>query len=48
LILKEKKSPLLKYSTIKLPVLGYRIDDFCYLTDVKTISDQEQEKLKGP
>jgi phosphoribosyl 1,2-cyclic phosphate phosphodiesterase len=30
----------------KLPVLGYRIDDFCYLTDVKTISDQEQEKLK--
>ena len=31
----------------QLPVLGYRIDDFCYLTDVKTISDQEQEKLKG-
>lgn len=30
-----------------LPVLGYRIDDFTYLTDVKTISDQEAEKVKG-
>ena len=31
----------------KLPVMGYRIDDFCYLTDIKTISEREQEKLKG-
>jgi phosphoribosyl 1,2-cyclic phosphate phosphodiesterase len=30
----------------KLPVLGYRIGDFCYLTDVKTISSQEQQKLQ--
>ena len=31
----------------KLPVIGYRIDDFCYLTDIKTINDTEIKKLKG-
>ena len=30
-----------------LPVMGFRIDNFCYLTDVKTISEKEQKKLKG-
>ena len=30
----------------QLSVLGYRIDNFCYLTDVKTISQLEKEKLK--
>lgn len=30
-----------------LQVFGYRIDDFAYLTDVKTIEDSEIEKLKG-
>lgn len=30
-----------------LPVLGFRIDDFTYLTDVKTIADSELEKIKG-
>ncbi len=30
-----------------LPVLGFRIDDFVYLTDVKTISEEEKMKLKG-
>lgn len=30
-----------------LQVFGYRIDDFAYLTDVKTIADSEIEKLKG-
>ncbi len=29
-----------------LPVLGYRIKNFAYLTDVKTISDKELQKLK--
>jgi phosphoribosyl 1,2-cyclic phosphate phosphodiesterase len=29
-----------------LQVFGYRIDDFAYLTDVKTIEDIEVEKLK--
>lgn len=31
----------------KLPVLGYRIDDFAYLTDVKTVAKSEIEKLKN-
>ncbi|MEY3500577.1 MAG: hypothetical protein RL308_2246 [Bacteroidota bacterium] len=30
-----------------LQVFGYRIDDFAYLTDVKTIEKAEMEKLKG-
>lgn len=30
-----------------LQVFGYRIDDFAYLTDVKTIEDSEIHKLKG-
>lgn len=31
----------------KLPVLGFRIGKMAYLTDVKTISDQTIEQLKG-
>ncbi|RYY36489.1 MAG: MBL fold metallo-hydrolase, partial [Sphingobacteriaceae bacterium] len=31
----------------KLPVLGFRIGDFTYITDAKTISDKEKEKIKG-
>jgi phosphoribosyl 1,2-cyclic phosphate phosphodiesterase len=30
-----------------LPVLGFRIDNFTYLTDIKTISEAEIEKIKG-
>lgn len=30
-----------------LPVFGYRIGDFTYITDAKTISDTEKEKVKG-
>jgi len=30
-----------------LQVFGYRIDDFAYLTDVKTIAEAEVEKLKN-
>lgn len=30
-----------------LSVLGFRIEGFTYLTDVKTISDEEIEKIKG-
>ena len=32
---------------LKLPVFGYRIKDFAYLTDFKTISDVELKKLTG-
>lgn len=31
----------------KLPILGYRIGDFAYLTDVKTLPESSLEKLKG-
>ncbi|WP_109830274.1 MBL fold metallo-hydrolase [Reichenbachiella versicolor] len=31
----------------KLPILGYKIDNFAYLTDVKTIDDSEKEKLQN-
>lgn len=30
----------------RLPILGYRIDDFAYLTDVKTIDETELKKLE--
>lgn len=30
-----------------LQVFGYRVDDFAYLTDVKTIEESEIQKLKG-
>jgi phosphoribosyl 1,2-cyclic phosphate phosphodiesterase len=31
----------------KLPVLGFRINDFTYITDAKTISEPERQKIKG-
>jgi phosphoribosyl 1,2-cyclic phosphate phosphodiesterase len=31
----------------KLPILGFRINDFTYITDAKTVSDAEREKIKG-
>ena len=31
----------------RLPVLGFRIGNFTYITDAKTVSDKECEKLKG-
>jgi phosphoribosyl 1,2-cyclic phosphate phosphodiesterase len=30
-----------------MPVLGFRIGDFAYITDAKTIAPKEKEKLKG-
>lgn len=32
---------------VDLQVFGYRVDDFAYLTDVKTIQESEIEKLRG-
>jgi phosphoribosyl 1,2-cyclic phosphate phosphodiesterase len=31
----------------KLPVLGFRVGDFTYITDAKTVADSEVEKIKG-
>lgn len=31
----------------KLPVLGFRIDNFVYLTDVSFVSNEEKEKMLG-
>ncbi|MES2555407.1 MAG: MBL fold metallo-hydrolase [Bacteroidota bacterium] len=31
----------------KMPVLGFRIGKFAYVTDAKTVEDSELEKLKG-
>ncbi|WP_026898010.1 MBL fold metallo-hydrolase [Daejeonella oryzae] len=31
----------------QLPVFGFRIGDFTYITDAKTITDQEKEKIRG-
>lgn len=31
----------------RLPIIGFRIGDLAYLTDVKTVPDSEMEKLSG-
>ncbi len=31
----------------RLPVLGFRIEDFTYITDAKTIAPEEVKKIKG-
>jgi phosphoribosyl 1,2-cyclic phosphate phosphodiesterase len=31
----------------KLPVLGYRFEDFTYITDAKSISNEELKKIRG-
>lgn len=36
--------PVLHY---KMPVLGFRIEDFTYITDAKTISEEAISKIKG-
>ena len=31
----------------KLPILGYKINNLAYITDMKTIADEEMELIKG-
>ena len=31
----------------KLPVMGFRIKDFTYITDAKTVSEEEKAKIRG-
>lgn len=42
-----KKIIPIEVSHYKLPVFGFRIDNFAYITDAKTISEKETEKLAG-
>jgi len=44
-VLKNKTVIPIEVMHHKLPVMGYRFDDFAYLTDVKTIAAEEKEKL---
>lgn len=37
----------IKLMHFKLPILGYRIGNFAYLTDVKSIPEEEYDKLSG-
>ena len=37
----------IKVMHYKLPVLGFRAGDFTYITDAKTIADEEKKKIKG-
>ena len=37
----------IKVMHYKLPVLGFRVGDFTYITDAKTINEEEKEKIKG-
>jgi phosphoribosyl 1,2-cyclic phosphate phosphodiesterase len=46
-VLGGKKVVVIEAFHAGLPVLGFRIDGFTYLTDVKTIADEEIKKIKG-
>ena len=37
----------IKVMHYKLPVFGFRVDDFCYITDANFIESSEKEKMKG-
>ena len=46
-VIGDKKCIPINVSHGSLQVFGYRIDDFAYLTDVKTIANSEIEKLQN-
>jgi phosphoribosyl 1,2-cyclic phosphate phosphodiesterase len=46
-IIGEKRVTAIRALHDGLPVLGFKIEGFTYLTDVKTISDSEIEKIKN-
>jgi phosphoribosyl 1,2-cyclic phosphate phosphodiesterase len=37
----------IEVSHYKMPVFGYRLGDFCYVTDAKEIASEEIDKMKG-
>ena len=46
-VIGEKKVTAIRAFHDSLPVLGFKIEGFTYLTDVKTISDSEIEKIRN-
>ncbi|MDO9260932.1 MAG: MBL fold metallo-hydrolase [Flavobacteriaceae bacterium] len=46
-LLKNKWVTPIEANHADIQVLGYRFQDFAYLTDIKIISSEEKEKLKG-
>ncbi len=46
-LIQEKTVIPIKILHGKLPITGYRIENFAYLTDVKTVETAEKEKLKN-
>jgi len=46
-LLKDKKVTPVEFMHGKIPIFGYRIDNFAYLTDLKSISDTEKKKLQN-
>ena len=46
-VIGEKSVTVIRAFHDSLPVLGFKIEGFTYLTDVKTISDSEIEKIKN-
>ena len=46
-IVKNLKITPINVLHYKLPVLGFRVDDFCYITDASFIIEKEKSKLKN-
>jgi len=46
-LLKDKKVTPIEFMHGKIPIFGYRIDNFAYLTDLKSILDTEKKKLQN-
>lgn len=45
--IKGQKITPIEVMHYKLPISGFRFNDFTYITDLKTISEKEKEKIKG-
>lgn len=45
--IKETQITPIEVMHYKLPVLGFRIKDFTYITDAKTVTAEERGKIKG-
>lgn len=46
-LLNGEKVSMIHVLHYKMPVIGFRLRDFVYITDAKTISSEEREKVRG-